>query len=636
LEERLTVFIIFGNLRSGTTLLAKTLSQNENIIVPDETDFLVPSAFILDRIKDERYGKRSLAEFIVSTERYKYSIGKYLDPEEVAKCIANAPYTYAEIVTSIYNAIAVKAGKTLAGDKSPNDLAYWQGLADAGVLKRQCKVIHLIRDVRDVILSVRHTGWEDDGFARHFASIWWGANQALNDYMKEFADNYKLIKYEELVLKPRSILKEICEFLDVPFNEAMLDYRKRDASLAIYSHHQNLSKGFMAEKAGAWKNFMFPKFARYVEISSIRGLKHFKYEIRSIRGRIFSLLTIIIDFIQRSFKGSFEGQKIEKSDVHAVNKSLEEGNVHPRRGENGAVAKELEKRDTELDTSAVAKVSKILPRNVVFRCNVCGSECEMPLVSLEREGGMCSSCGSTVRMRSIVRLLSLELFGEALLLPDFPIEKRFNGIGFGDWSTLSTVLEKTFNYQNIVVDYELGVFYDSFDSSICRTLDFIIASDVFEFIPSLEGVNAAFALCHRLLKNDGIMVFTVPFKPSGLTEEYYPDLYKYESIYDNGKWTLKNITRNGEMQIFEKPEFLNPDGTGLVKRLFSENCIIDGFINNGFGTATTRGETDLTFGIYWRNKWSLPIIAVNYFGDPELALNRQTAWSKRTTADVVE
>ncbi|QHW31542.1 sulfotransferase [Paenibacillus rhizovicinus] len=35
------MFIIFGSPRSGTTLLSSVLDAHDDIVVPDETDFIV-------------------------------------------------------------------------------------------------------------------------------------------------------------------------------------------------------------------------------------------------------------------------------------------------------------------------------------------------------------------------------------------------------------------------------------------------------------------------------------------------------------------------------------------------------------------------------------------------------------------
>ena len=54
-----------------------------------------------------------------------------------------------------------------------------------------------------------------------------------------------------------------------------------------------------------------------------------------------------------------------------------------------------------------------------FTCNVCGAACVRP-AEMGRETPSCGQCGSTVRLRGLIALLSQELFGTQLALPDFP------------------------------------------------------------------------------------------------------------------------------------------------------------------------------------------------------------------------
>ncbi len=67
-----------------------------------------------------------------------------------------------------------------------------------------------------------------------------------------------------------------------------------------------------------------------------------------------------------------------------------------------------------------------------FTCNVCGAECQRPAGGLGRETENCAGCGSTVRLRALIALLSHEIFGELLTLPEFPTLKGIRAIGMSD------------------------------------------------------------------------------------------------------------------------------------------------------------------------------------------------------------
>src|SRR5579872_235774 len=83
-----------------------------------------------------------------------------------------------------------------------------------------------------------------------------------------------------------------------------------------------------------------------------------------------------------------------------------------------------------------------------FICNICGAECWRPAEGLGRETENCAACGSTVRLRALIALMSLEMFGVLLALPEFPVLKGIRGIGMSDAPGLADRLAEKFDYTN--------------------------------------------------------------------------------------------------------------------------------------------------------------------------------------------
>ena len=83
---------------------------------------------------------------------------------------------------------------------------------------------------------------------------------------------------------------------------------------------------------------------------------------------------------------------------------------------------------------------------VDFECNVCEAQNRLSTHEFSREGGLCSNCNSNVRLRSIIHLLSISIFGESFSLPKFPVRRNLAGIGMSDWEVyakkLKTKLER--------------------------------------------------------------------------------------------------------------------------------------------------------------------------------------------------
>src|SRR5437868_1964404 len=118
------MLFIFGSPRSGTTLLAASLNLHEDIFIPHETDFIVPLAFIYDRVKDQRIGKELIVQLITSTKSFDKSLGETLSKDDVREVIMSSNYLCGDLVSGIFDLIGKKTGKKIVGDKSPNDLQF--------------------------------------------------------------------------------------------------------------------------------------------------------------------------------------------------------------------------------------------------------------------------------------------------------------------------------------------------------------------------------------------------------------------------------------------------------------------------------------------------------------------------------
>ena len=100
-----------------------------------------------------------------------------------------------------------------------------------------------------------------------------------------------------------------------------------------------------------------------------------------------------------------------------------------------------------LATAAQAPLG--LQGRLVFRCNICGQPCVARIDELTRERpSSCGTCASTVRWRSIIHVLSLELFGTSLALEDFPVRRDLVGRGLSDWDGYALPLAQKFTYVN--------------------------------------------------------------------------------------------------------------------------------------------------------------------------------------------
>lgn len=239
-----------------------------------------------------------------------------------------------------------------------------------------------------------------------------------------------------------------------------------------------------------------------------------------------------------------------------------------------------------------------------FRCNICAKETCFPRDQMEREVCSCMHCGSTVRWRSVIHALSMELFGESLVLPDFPTRPDLIGVGLTDWDGYAISLAKKLTYTNTY--YHKAPFLDitSVDPSQYGLYDFIISSDVFEHIS--PPISKSFENACRLLKPGGFMIFSVPYV-EGATKEHFPELYRFSiERRRNDNWVVMNHTSDGRVQEFSGVTFHGGPGTVLEMRLFGKDDLLRSFADAGFVSAKPYNEECPEYGILW-----LPYIAEN-------------------------
>jgi len=212
-----------------------------------------------------------------------------------------------------------------------------------------------------------------------------------------------------------------------------------------------------------------------------------------------------------------------------------------------------------------------------------------------------------VRARSLLLALSRELFGADLIVPAFPRLKNLRGIGIGDSEVYYQRLEEKLGYHNTFFHREPRLDIAHPPESEFGRYDFAISSDVFEHV--VPPVEAAFQNVWRLLRPNGVFVFTVPYSLEESTVEHFPELHEYGLARLGERHVLVNRTREGQTQIYENLVFHGGPGSTLEMRVFSERGLRDTLSGAGFREVRFYGEDSPEFGILRHEQCSLAIAA---------------------------
>jgi SAM-dependent methyltransferase len=247
--------------------------------------------------------------------------------------------------------------------------------------------------------------------------------------------------------------------------------------------------------------------------------------------------------------------------------------------------------------------------NVTFRCNICGAENQMREGGFDRDEASCAECDSSVRLRALLRALSVELFNVTLALPDFPTVKSIRGLGLSDNGRCALALAKRFDYRNTYYDQEPR--FDAGEPAPGEhgLYDFVLASDVFEHVapPVEQSLRNVF----ELLKPNGFLAMSVPYSLEQTTREHFDDLQDHGVVKAGEHLALVNRTRHGKWQVFDNLVFHGGPGSTLERRVFSEADLRRLLAAAGCGRVNFISEDYPPFGITHQKNYSLPLVAGN-------------------------
>ena len=242
-----------------------------------------------------------------------------------------------------------------------------------------------------------------------------------------------------------------------------------------------------------------------------------------------------------------------------------------------------------------------------FQCNICGTRNGTLPDPADREVASCRGCGSTIRTRSVMQVLSEHLFGTTIPVRDFPKLKGIRGIGMSDSPDYAPLLADRFDYKNTWFDQEPRFDATDVPDSEFGRYDFVVSSEVLEHIA--PPVERAFRSLSRVLKPNGVLILTTPFGPHEKTREHYPALHEFAVVSLGEKLVLVNRTRGGEIEVHENLVFHGGPGATLEMRLFAEKHLRDGLRYAGFEAIEFYPGPAREWGIVQQGWWSLPIAA---------------------------
>ncbi len=285
--------IIVGAPRSGTTLLRFMLDAHPEMAIPPETGFLVlaPQLASQGRALRERFFE---AITCYPPEAPAWRDFGIADGDFRVALQGIEPFTVTEGYRAFYRLYARRYGKPRWGDKTPMYGMHLQAIART---LPEARFVHIIRDGRDVALSLRPLWFSPGSTIETLANHWshW-VSTTRRDGLR--CRHYLEVHFEDLVREPRAALMRICAFVDLGYHSGMLRYHRRsplrltehrdrnriDGSVLVtqeqrYHQQQRTTQPPDISRVFAWKRSLSPaERARYEAIAG-EVLERCGYEV---------------------------------------------------------------------------------------------------------------------------------------------------------------------------------------------------------------------------------------------------------------------------------------------------------------------------------------------------------------------
>lgn len=209
---------IGGCSRSGTTLLGSMLGGHNQFICTPESHFKIDVLRLLNGATDDIDGT---AVFKRLSQHWRYKIWELAaDDSHLAQELDGC--SYADLLNWLITQYTHSVGRSQAitwVDHTPENISYAMTLHQ---LFPNAKFIHIVRDGRGVAASIIPLDWGPNSIVK--AARWWVRMVSFGLAAERLLPPSQIaqVKYEDLVTDPEQTLRRLCDFLEVPFAEEML------------------------------------------------------------------------------------------------------------------------------------------------------------------------------------------------------------------------------------------------------------------------------------------------------------------------------------------------------------------------------------------------------------------------------
>ena len=285
------VFIIGGS-RTGSTMLQTILSTSPDICLTDELQFRSPSWIHRDLVSDIKkhvgpLDKAGALDRLIGLLYSGIPVGwfwsaseRLLDRDMLYEELSDRPLDMRTIFHAILVVRARMKNKIRIGAKFPVHYSFTPQLLE---WYPNCRLIHTTRNPKAVYASqaAKYVKSEQnravktltrfEQFVHINIQISWTAR--LHRKLQDLP-NYRLVRYENLVLEPEYEIRQLCEFLEIDFQPEMLKPRQFGSSFRSIGNNK---QGIERSSLERWRTSISRLAAKIIDLLHRRAYRSLGY-----------------------------------------------------------------------------------------------------------------------------------------------------------------------------------------------------------------------------------------------------------------------------------------------------------------------------------------------------------------------
>jgi len=251
------IHFVVGLWRSGTTMLREVLDMSPEIKSFPEHFALLNHLSIANSFDAAQ--KTKMLNSITENKDFLHFAKPDLKRLESKFLLAN---NFEEAIKSTYESC-------LKGDENPSILIdknpiYSYYLPQIMSLFPNSKFIWMLREPKDNCISrAKHKIQHFENYS-YLASWWNYTNELIAQQAAKYPDRFLLVHYDAMCEQPEEYTQRICDFLGVPFDPEMLNFRKnKDEKINAYlssleARDGKLDPAYLKQKYAMWENLQKP------------------------------------------------------------------------------------------------------------------------------------------------------------------------------------------------------------------------------------------------------------------------------------------------------------------------------------------------------------------------------------------